>query len=120
MAKRDPYLIGVGNNKIVLIQIPAASYGDTLLGYLGMTPLPTTGEIPAGKIQVGQGREAALQNGCFGIILVYQVTTLKQQRARVLVSPEKADTIFRDANNTTYKGKRIVKVEIPRRRILVF
>lgn len=119
MPARSPYLIDVGNNKVVLLQVVATSISN-VADDLGMTQLPATGELPAGKTQVGQGRRAAMENGCFPIILVYQISSTKQQRAKVLCSPSKSDTIFVDGRSATYRGKNIIRVEIPKRRILAF
>lgn len=119
MAARSPYLIDVGNNKVVLLQVVKTSISN-VADDLGMTELPATGELPAGKTQVGQGRRAAMENGCFPIILVYQISSTKQQRAKVLCSPSKSDTIFVDGRSATYRGKNIIRVEIPKRRILAF
>ncbi len=116
---RTPFFIDVGNNKVVQVQIIKSSYSAGLLTALGMTE-DTTGEVPAGKALVGKGRLAAMQNGCFGVVLVYKVSATKYQRAKVLCSPTKADTIFADAKDDTYRSKNIVEVTVPKRRVLTF
>lgn len=118
MAPRTPYAIDVGNNKIVILQLVKTSI-DSLKDELGLTEV-AGGEPPAGKILVGKGRLAAMQNGCFGVNLVYAKTALKFQTAKVLCSPSKADSIFIDAKTATYAGKNIVEVRVPRRRIYTF
>lgn len=119
MPARTPHFIDIGTNKVVLLQIVASSYSAGLLSDLGMTAA-TTGEVPSGKTQVGSGRLAAMQNGCFPIILVYQFSTTVQRRAKVLCSPSKADTIFIDGRSNTYRSKNIIRVDVPKRRVLTF
>lgn len=116
---RSPYLIDVGNNKVVKLQLKASSL-DALAPVLGLTALPATGAIPDGKTLVGSGKMAAMQNGCFGINLVYAKTATKNQTAKVLCSPTKADTVFTDARGKTYADKSIVEVRVPRRRVYTF
>jgi hypothetical protein len=117
---RSPFFIDVGNNKVVKLQLKAASVDEGLRGTLGLTLAPASGEAPAGKSLVGSGRLAAMQNGCFGINLVYAKTATKNQTAKVLCSPAKADTVFIDARGKTYAGKNIVEVRVPRRRVYTF
>jgi hypothetical protein len=117
---RSPFLIDVGNKKAVKLQLKASSMDETLRPTLGITPLPATGEVPTGITLVGSGRLAAMQNGCFGINLVYAKTATKSQTAKVLCSPTKADTVFVDAKGKTYAGKNIVDVRVPRRRVYTF
>lgn len=117
---RSPFLIDVGNNKVVKMQLKAASYDEALRPVLGLTAMAASGEVPAGKTLVGSGRLAAMQNGCFGINLVYAKTATKNQTAKVLCSPAKADTVFNDARSKTYNGKNIVEVRVPRRRVYTF
>jgi len=117
---RSPFLIDVGNNKVVKLQLKASSLDEGLRPSLGITSLPDSGEVPTGKILVGSGRLAAMQNGCFGINLVYAKTATKNQTAKVLCSPTKADTIFVDGRGKTYAGKNIVEVRVPRRRVYTF
>ncbi|GEM_PF-2619393 len=117
---RSPFLIGVGKDKVVKLQLKASSVDETLRASLGLTILPDSGEIPAGKTLVGSGKMAAMQNGCFGINLVYAKTSTKNQVAKVLCSPEKADTVFVEARGKTYAGKNIVDVRVPRRRVYTF
>lgn len=119
MPARTPHFIDVGNNKVVLVQIVASSYSSGLLSDLGMTAA-ANGEVPQGKTQVGSGRLAAMQNGCFPIILVYQFSATVQRRAKVVCSPTKADTVFTDARAETYRSKNIVRVDVPKRRVLTF
>lgn len=117
---RSPFLIDVGNNKVVKLQLKASSIGSTLQGKLGLTALPASGAVPEGKVLVGTGKMAAMQNGCFGINLVYAKTATKNQTAKVLCSPTKADTIFSDARGDTYASSNIVDVRVPRRRVYTF
>jgi hypothetical protein len=117
---RSPYLIDVGNNKVVKLQLKKSSYDAGLATELGLTVLPESGEIPTGKTLVGTGREAAMRNGCFGIVLVYSKTATKNQSAKVLCSPTKADTVFNTVKGKTYAGKNIVDARVPRRRIFTF
>jgi hypothetical protein len=117
---RSPFLIGVGGDKVVKLQLKASSIDETLRGTLGLVALPSTGVIPTGKTLVGSGKLAAMQNGCFGINLVYAKSSTKNQTAKVLCSPEKADTVFNDAKGKTYAGKNIVDVRVPRRRVYTF
>jgi hypothetical protein len=118
MAPRTPYFIDVGNNKVVLLQLVKTSI-SALTDELGLTE-STNGEAPTGKTLVGKGRYAAMQNGCFGVNLVYAKTAIKFQTAKVLCSPTKADSIFIDAKTSTYAGKNIIEVRVPRRRIYTF
>lgn len=118
--QRSPFLIDIGNNKVVKLQLKASSLDAALRPVLGITALPESGEVPDGKILVGQGREAAMRNGCFGINLVYAKTATKNQTAKVLCSPTKADTVFQDAKGKTYASKNIVDVRVPRRRVYTF
>lgn len=117
---RSPYLIDVGNNKVVKLQLKATSMDAGLATSLGITKLPDTGAVPEGKTLVGQGRLAAMQNGCFGVNLVYARTPTVNLTAKVLCSPTKADTIFTEGKGKTYNGKNIVEVRVPRRRIYTF
>lgn len=117
---RNPYLIDVGNDKVVKIQLKESSYSAGLAGALGLTKMADTGEIPAGKTLVGQGKLAAMQNGCFGVNLVYARTPTINLTAKVICSPTKADTVFTAARSQTYNGKNIVEVRVPRRRTYTF
>lgn len=117
---RSPYLIDVGNNKVVKMQLKASAFDTGLATALGITKMGETGELPAGKILVGQGKLAAMQNGCFGINLVYARTANVNLTAKVLCSPTKADTIFQEGKGKTYNGKNIVEVRVPRRRVYTF
>jgi hypothetical protein len=117
---RSPYLIDVGNNKVVKLQLKASSMDAGLIGVLGIAPMAASGEVPVGKTLVGTGRLAAMQNGCFGINVVYAKTATKSQTAKVLCSPSKADTVFVEARGKTYNGKNIVDVRVPRRRVYTF
>ena len=115
---RTPFLIDVGNNKVVKLQLKASSVDEGLRTSLGLTVMGA--EVPADKTLVGSGRLAAMQNGCFGINLVYAKTPTKNQTAKVLCSPTKADTIFTEGRGKTYAGKNIVEVRVPRRRVFTF
>src|SRR3569832_1674834 len=117
---RSPFFIDVGSNKVVKLQLKASSMDETLRPVLGLTVAAASGEVPQGKTLVGSGRLAAMQNGCFGINLVYAKTASKNQTAKVLCSPTKADTVFNDARSKTYAGKNIVEVRLPRRRVYTF
>jgi hypothetical protein len=117
---RSPFFIDVGNNKVVKMQLKASSLDEGLRPVLGITAAPISGEVPSGKTLVGSGRLAAMQNGCFGINVVYSKTATKNQTAKVLCSPTKADTVFVDARGKTYAGKNIVEVRVPRRRVYTF
>ncbi len=117
---RSPFFLDVGKDKVVKVQLKASSIDEGLRGVLGLTVAPASGEAPTGKTLVGSGRLAAMQNGCFGINLVYAKTATKNQTAKVLCSPAKADTVFQEARGKTYAGKNIVEVRIPRRRVYTF
>ena len=117
---RSPFIIDVGNDKVVKLQLKASSIAGTLQGKLGLTALAASGEIPEGKTLVGTGRLAAMSNGCFGVNLVYAKTATKNQTAKVLCSPTKADTVFTDARGDKYAGSNIVDVRVPRRRVYTF
>jgi hypothetical protein len=117
---RSPFFIDVGNNKVVKLQLKASSIDESLRGVLGLTAAAASGEVPAGKSLVGKGKLAAMQNGCFGINLVYEKTASKTQTARVLCSPTKADTVFQEARAKTYASKNIVEVRVPMRRVYTF
>lgn len=117
---RSPYLIDIGNKKYVRLQLKASSFDAALLPVLGIIPLPANGAVPDGGTLIGTGRQAAMQNGCFGINLVYARTATKNQTAKVLCSPTKADTVFNDAKGKTYASKSIVEVRVPRRRVYTF
>lgn len=119
MAAKTPYAVDVGNNKVVVISVYADRFA-ALLTTLGYTALGAGGEVPTGKTKVGQGRKAALQNGCFAVNLVYAKTATKNQTAKVLVSPSKSDTVFTEAKTKTYNSKNIIEVKIPTRRVLAF
>lgn len=119
---RSPYFIDVGNNRVVKLQLADAAFADgTLLTSLGITKgvAPDFGP-PAGKQKVADGRQAALQLGCFAVNLVYDVSATKKQTAKVLVSPTKADTIFAEAKTKKYRNLNISDIRIPRRRVLSF
>jgi hypothetical protein len=116
---RTPYFIDVGNKKVVRLQLKESSLG-ALAAVLGLTKAPASGEVPEGTTLVGSGKLAAMQNGCFGINLVYAKTNLKNQVAKVLCSPAKADTVFQDARGQQYAGKNIIEVRVPRRRVYTF
>lgn len=120
MPARSPHFIDIGNNKVVRLQLVATSYSAGLLGDLGITAAPASGEVPQGKTLVGVGRTAAMQNGCFGVNLVYAATATKSQTAKVLCSPTKADSVFTDAKSSTYRSKNIIEVRVPRRRVYSF
>jgi hypothetical protein len=120
MATKEPHYIHVGTTGVIRLQLVSASYNSGLLSDLGITKGDASGESPEGKILLGTGRLAALQNGCFGVNLVYAATPLRNQTAKVLCSPTKADTVFTDAKSATYRGKNIVDVRVPRRRIFTF
>lgn len=120
MPAKDPHFVDVGNNKVVRLQLVSASYNAGLLTDLGITKAGAGGEAPAGKTLVGVGRLAAMQNGCFGVNLVYAATATRNQVAKVLCSPTKADSIFTDAKTASYRGKNIIDVRVPRRRVFTF
>lgn len=117
---RSPFLIDIGNNKAVKLQLKKSSYDSGLLTELGIRALPESGEVPKEITLVGTGREAAMRNGCFGINIVYSKTATKNQTAKVLCSPTKADTVFNTVKGKTYAGKNIVDARVPRRRIFTF
>lgn len=120
MPAKEPHFIEVGGDKVVRLQLVSASYNAGLLGNLGITKAPASGEPPTGKTLVGVGRLGAMQNGCFGVNLVYAATATRNQTAKVLCSPSKSDTVFTAAKGNTYRGKNIVEVRVPRRRIYTF
>lgn len=120
MPARTPFYIDVGNSKVVRLQLIATNYNSGLLSELGITAAGAGGEPPTGKTLVGSGRLAAMQNGCFGINLVYIKTGTKTQTAKVLCSPTKADTIFQNGKGQTYAAKNITEVRVPRRRVFQF
>lgn len=123
MPARDAHFIDVGNNNVVKLQLVSSSYSTGLLSALGISEKSTTGEVPQGKTQIGQGVQAALENGCFGLNVVYNVTATKNQVAKVLCSPTKASTVFSRTNGArtqTYRGKNIVEAKVPKRRTLKF
>lgn len=120
MPAKEPHYISVSANGVVRLQLVSASYNADLLTDLGITKGDASGEAPAGKTLVGVGRLAAMQNGCFGVNLVYSATATRNQVAKVLCSPTKADSIFVDGKTDTYRGKNIVDVRVPRRRVFTF
>lgn len=115
---RSTFSIDLPGNKIVLLSLKESSFDPGLRTALGLT-IVKDGEVPAGKTLVGRGRLAAMQNGCFGVNLVYRKGN-KSQTAKVLCSPTKADTVFQEAISKTYNSKNIVEVRVPRRRIFTF
>lgn len=115
---KTPYFLDVGGNRVVLIKLVKSSYSAGLVTALGMVE-GTSDEVPQGKILVGTGRLAALQNGCFGLSVVYAFSGTVKRKAKVLCAPGKADTIFTEAHNHTYRGKNILEAEIPKRRVYV-
>lgn len=117
--KKSPHFLDVGNNKVVRVQLIASSYSAELLTALGITKGAANGETPAGKQLIGSGKNAAILNGCFSLNLVYDVGNGKSQTAKVLVAPSKADTAAEAAKAAKYRGKPILEVRAPRRRILV-
>jgi hypothetical protein len=117
---RSPYVIDVGNGKVVKLQLKASAYSASLLGKLGITALPASGAVPDGKTLVGNGRIAAAQNGCFSMNLVYSKTATRTQQARVMCSPTKADTAFTEVRGDTYGGSTIIEGRVPRRRVYTF
>lgn len=115
----SPYLISIGNNQFVKLSLKASSYSAGLETALGLIPV-IDGRSYNNRILVGQGRLAAMQNGCFGINLVYARTANVNLIAKVLCSPTKADTIFQEGKGQTYNGKNIVEVRVPRRQKYTF
>ncbi|NWF58120.1 MAG: hypothetical protein HXY43_02065 [Fischerella sp.] len=111
--KRTDYLIDIGNNKVVAIKAIKSSIQDIdqSLGYVENA----TGEIPQGKILVGEGREDALLSGCFPIA-VYYLKNKQKRRVVLLVSPTKADTVATELKTKKYAGSNIIKVTPVRRR----
>jgi len=63
---RSPYLIDVGNNKVVKLQLKASSL-DALAPVLGLTALPANGAVPDGKVLVGGGNAEWLLWHQFGL-----------------------------------------------------
>lgn len=120
MPARTPYFVDVGNNQVVKLQLVATSFNAALLTELGILSAAAGGEAPAGKTLVGSGKQAALERGCFGVNLVYAATASKNQTVKVVCSPAKSDTVFAGARGNTYRGKNIVDVRVPRRRIYQF
>lgn len=123
MPVRDAHFISVNDTEVVKLQLVSSSYSAGLLTALGISEKSTTGEVPQGKTLVGQGVQAALERGCFGINLVYNATATKNQTAKVLCSPTKADTVFAKtggARSQTYRSKNIVEARVPKRRIYKF
>ena len=74
---------------------------------------------PENAAIVANSKEEALENGCVPVVLVYKAAGGKNQTAKVLCSPAKADTVFTEARGKRYAGKEIVKVRFPRRRVYV-
>lgn len=118
MPAKQSYLMDVGNNKVVVLKLVKTSITN-LADNLGMTELGADGEVPAGKVKVGEGRLAALEFGCFPIAIKYSVSATKSQVAKVLCSPTKSDTIFAEAKTATYRSKNIIDVSVPKRRVYV-
>ena len=121
MAPRFPHFIDVGGNRVVRLQLIKANFDGGLGIELGIVAATTeAGEVPAGKTLVGDGKEAAMRLGCFGVNLVYARTGTKKQTAKVLCSPTKSDTVFQNAKSKNYGTKNIIDVRIPRRRVYNF
>lgn len=110
----SPYLITLGNNRFVQIKLKASSYNAGLEAALGLIRV-IDGRSLNNRNIVGSGRLAAMENGCFGINLIYARTARVNLTAKVLCSPTKADTIFTEGRNQTYNGKNIIEVRVPRR-----
>lgn len=113
---RTPRYMKIKAGKFIELQLKDSAYNAGLKGKLG---IQDTAPSDAAQI-VGSGREDALQNGAVPVVLTYKVTDTKTQSAKVLCSPEMADTIFSEGVGQTYRGKRITKVRFPRRRVYTF
>lgn len=116
-----PHYITITGTNVVQLQLIKANFTAGLNTELGITAgSGTDGEKPTGSSVVGKGKQSALQNGCFGVNLAYAKTATKIQTAKVLCSPSKADTVFKNAPAKKYGTFDIVEVRIPRRRIYSF
>lgn len=117
---KTPHYITVSGNNVIQLQLVASSYSAGLLTALGITKGNENGEVPQGKTQIGAGREDALLNGCFPIVVTYDMPGNKKQTAKLLCSPSKADTIMAEVKQQTYRGRNISKARPPRRRVFTF
>lgn len=121
MPAKFPHYIDITATTVVKLQLVAESYSTGLLTDLGITKgTGTTGEVPQGKTLIGSGRLAAAQRGCFGVNLVYPATPTRNQTAKVMVSPTKADSVFIDAVGSAYRSKDVIEVRVPKRRTYTF
>lgn len=116
---RDTFLLDMGNNKVVQLNLKTASLDETLRPVLGYT-INSDGKVPDGKVLVGTNKEEAMRSGAVPVILRYKAASGKLQSAKVLCSPAKADTVFADAVGKTYNGRPIMRVGFPRRRVYSF
>lgn len=120
MALKTPHYIEITPTTVVRLQLDADAYPAGLKTQLGIEDGVAGGGPPTGKTLVGTGRLAAAQRGCFGIGLVYAKTPTKNQTAKVMCSPSKADTVFVDAIGSKYRTFDILEVRVPRRRVYTF
>lgn len=121
MAARFPHYLLISGTNYVKLQLIKANFTAGLNTSLGITAgSGTAGDKPAGSSVVGTGKTSALQNGCFAINLVYAKTATKNQTAKVLCAPSKADTVFNTVVSNKYGTLDIVDVRVPRRRIYAF
>lgn len=117
--KKDPFYLTIKGNSVVRLQLVASAFSAELLTALGIQKGATNGDVPDGKTLIGSGRNAAILNGCFPVNLVYDVGAGKTQTAKVLVAPANADTAVAAAKSAKYRGKQIIDVRPPRRRVYV-
>lgn len=112
---RSPKYLKIKEGKFIKLQMNnSASAG--LLTELGIQEA-----APADPTQiVGTGKEDALENGAVPVRVYYSRANGRTSAASVLCSPERADTIFRNAIGKNYAGRNIEKVRFPRRRVYVF
>lgn len=120
-AARFPHFIAISGTNVVQLQLIKANFTAGLSAELDVDAGGgTTGTVPTGKTLIGRGKQAAMESGCFGVNLVYAKTTSKNQVAKVLCSPNKADTIFKNGIGKNYGTYNITAVRVPRRRIYSF
>lgn len=120
MVAKTLYHIKISGNTFAAVKLfktrVAAIAGD--LGYEEIT-----GDPPEGRTVI-KGRQRAVQNGCFPLVIEYTTTSgtpavKRNQSTTLLCSPEKADTARAAIASKTYAGKPISDVRAKLRRVLV-
>lgn len=121
MPARTPYLMDLGDNAVVKLQLVKSSISG-IAAAIGVTELPASGEVPTDKALVGNGKAAALASGAFPVnVVYYNPVTKKDQTAKVLISPTKAGpNVFDTIKGQKYAGRDIIAVRAPRRRVYTF